>query len=110
MKLSKMIWFNGVVTVFCLFCGIYCICCGNILLGILDIVLAVANIYCVFNYIADWWETSEKVQQKFKFKCRYCGYNNVPSFWRWLFVPHIASKRYLKCEACSDRHFMRRKQ
>lgn len=109
MKLSKMIWFNAVIAAFCLFSGIYCLCHGNILIGILDIALAAANIYCVLSYIAAWWETSEKVQQKFKFRCKYCGYYNVPSFWRWLFVPHIGSKRYLKCEACGERHFMRRK-
>jgi hypothetical protein len=41
--------------------------------------------------------------------CKYCGYEFTPSFWAWFFVPHIGSKRYFRCEACGDKHFMRRK-
>ena len=109
MKLSKMTWFNTIVSAFCLFCGIYCICYGNILFGILDIVLAAANLYCVINYIAEWWETSEKIQKKFVFTCKKCDHKFVPSFWRWISVPHIFSMRYFKCDRCRHYSWMRRK-
>lgn len=109
MKLSKMIWFNAIVSVFCLFCGIYCICQRNTLLGILDILFSVANIYCVLNYIADWWMYSKKVSNKFVFTCSKCEHQFIPTFWSWFFGPHLGSRRYLKCEKCDKRTQMRRK-
>lgn len=109
MKISKMLWFNVFAAAACLFCGIYCIYCSKILYGILAIIFAILNIYCVLDYIAEWWEDSDEIQKKFKFTCKNCGYSFVPSFWLWFFVPHISSRRYLKCESCGNKHFMRRK-
>lgn len=110
MKLSKMTWFNAIVAAFCLFCGIYCLCRGNILIGILDIILAVLNLYCVLSFIAAWWEKSNKVRHKFIFTCPKCDHKFVPNFWRWIFVPHLGSKRYFKCDRCKHYSWMKRKQ
>lgn len=110
MKLSKMTWFNATVAALCLFCGIYSLCRGNILMGILDIILAALNLYCVLNFIAMWWEKSDKVRHKFIFTCPKCDHKLVPNFWRWIFVPHLGSKRYFKCDRCRHYSWMKRKQ
>jgi predicted RNA-binding Zn-ribbon protein involved in translation (DUF1610 family) len=109
MKLSKMTWFNATIAALCLFSGIYALCQGNISMGILNIILAVLNLYCVLSYIAAWWKRSPKVSDKFVFTCRSCEHQFIPTFWTWFFVPHIGSKRYLKCEKCDKHTWMRRK-
>ena len=82
---------------------------GNIVEGILNFIALGVIIYAVLKEAAFWWETDLELRRKFTFKCKYCGYEFTPSFWAWFFVPHIGSKRYFRCEACGDKHFMRRK-
>jgi len=65
--------------------------------------------YAILDTTAFLWKYDKKVQEKFTFRCKYCGFRFVPTFLQWLFVPHIGSKRYFKCGACGNRHFMRRK-
>lgn len=82
---------------------------GNIATGILNLVALGIIIFTVLKEAAFWWKYDEALRKKFTFKCKYCGYEFTPSFWKWLLVPHVGSKRYFRCEACGDKHFMRRK-
>lgn len=109
MKIRLVNWINLFVFVLDVFAAIFGFITGQVIMPILCIVAGVFNLYVFLSSVSLWWEKSARIQAKYRFKCKYCGYNNMPSFWRWLFVPHIGSKRYLKCEACGDRHFMRRK-
>ena len=46
---------------------------------------------------------------KVRYKCKYCGYTNkITSALKWFFIPHLGAKKWIKCEACNDRHFMKR--
>ena len=46
---------------------------------------------------------------KVSYKCRYCGYTNeITSFWKWFLTPHFGAKKWIRCEACNDRHYMER--
>lgn len=109
MKISKMTWVNATVSALCLFRGIYSFCQGDISIGILFTIFAVLNLYCVLNFLASWWKVSPKVYSKFVFTCPHCEHQFIPSFWTWFFVPHLGSRRYMKCEKCKKIHWMRRK-
>lgn len=46
---------------------------------------------------------------KLKYTCRYCGFTNeLVGFWKWFFTPHFGAKKWIRCEACNDKHFMKR--
>ena len=49
------------------------------------------------------------MKPKYTFTCPKCGHRFIPSFWTWFLVPHIGSKRYLKCKNCNKISWMRRK-
>ncbi len=82
---------------------------GNIWLGIFDLVASALNIFVFLYAISTWWMLSNKVSNKFIFTCTNCEHQFIPTFWTWFFVPHIFSKRYMKCEKCGKRSWMRRK-
>jgi hypothetical protein len=43
------------------------------------------------------------------YTCKYCGYTNeITSVLKWFFTPHLGAKKWIRCEACNDRHFMKR--
>jgi hypothetical protein len=86
-------------------------CSGNIGIGIFDLVAVGLNLFIFLCAVADWWHDSDFILDKFIFTCPNCGQKQIPSFWEWFFVPHIGSKRYLKCQdpACRKRSWMRRK-
>ena len=48
--------------------------------------------------------------KEIKYTCRYCGKTNtITTFWKWLWTPHLGSKKWLKCKYCeSKRHYMKR--
>ena len=109
MKIRLINWINLAVACIDFGVGIWGFTRSLVIVPILCLLAGAWNLFVFLHAVSLWWEKSARIQAKYRFKCKYCGYNNMPSFWRWLFVPHIASKRYLKCEACGDRHFMRRK-
>ena len=46
---------------------------------------------------------------KLTYVCKYCGFrNHITSFWKWFITPHLFSKKWLRCEACGDRYYMKR--
>jgi hypothetical protein len=82
---------------------------GNIGIGIFDLVASGLNIFAFLNAVSIWWMYSKKVSDKFVFTCKKCGHQFIPSFWKWFFAPHLASRRYFKCEKCKKVSLMRRK-
>ena len=100
---------NILVALFCLVCGIYCIANGNIVLGVLDILLSACNFYLGLLNMSVAWDRSETVKKKYLFTCKHCGEKHVPSFYAWFFVPHIFSSRLLRCPRCHKISYMRRK-
>ena len=45
-----------------------------------------------------------------RYKCRYCGnIHYITSIKRWLSIPHLGGKKWLKCDFCdSKKHYMDR--
>ena len=111
MKISILHWINLVLAILLLVLGVFNIIFGNIILGIIDIFIAVFNMYVFLAAVARWWHASDMVIDKFVFTCPKCGAKQIPSFWEWFFVPHIFSTRYLKCQnkECGKHVWMRRK-
>jgi len=112
MKIRLVNWINLVVAVICFVAAIVCFCTGstvNIVIGIFDILAGSWNLFIFLHAVAVWWERSLKVAEKFAFTCPKCGHQFIPSFWTWFFVPHIGSRRYMKCEKCDKTSWMRRK-
>lgn len=109
MKIRFLNWINLYCFLFCIAVAIVDFCTGAIVIGIIEIVIGIFNLFIFLWAVSYWWETSEKVKQKFIFTCSKCDHKFVPSFWRWIFVPHIFSIRYFKCDRCDRRSWMRRK-
>ena len=43
------------------------------------------------------------------YTCKYCGHTNeITGFWKWFWTPHFGAKKWIRCEACNDKHFMER--
>lgn len=82
---------------------------GDIVIGIFDFVIAGLNLFSFLLAAENCWNYSPEVPKKFVFTCSKCGHQFIPSFWVWFFVPHLGSRRYLKCEKCGKRTWMRRK-
>lgn len=109
MKIRFLNWVNLCCFFFCIAIAIVDFCTGKIVTGIIEIAVGIFNLFVFLWAVSDWWKTSEKVKQIFIFTCSKCGYKFVPSFWRWIFVPHIFSIRYFKCDNCDHHSWMRRK-
>ena len=111
MKIKWITWINFGCFILSTACAVVCFCVkDNIVTGFFNVFAALLNLWIFLEAVSRWWEGSEKVANKYRFKCKYCGFQNVPTFWTWFLVPHIGSRRYLRCEACNDQHFMRRKE
>lgn len=112
MKIRLVNWLNLVAACLCFVAAVLSFYAGrpiNIVIACLNLVAGAWNAFIFLHAVAVWWERSMKVAAKFVFTCRKCEHQYIPSFWAWFFVPHIGSRRYLKCEKCKTRSFMRRK-
>ena len=109
MKIRWISWLNLSLALYLIFISILNFINGNILWGIWDILVGLLNLCAFLIAIDNWWMYSKKVADKFVFTCKHCKHQFIPSFWTWFFVPHIASKRYMKCEKCKKLSLMRRK-
>jgi hypothetical protein len=89
--------------------GFYAGCPINIVIACFCIVAGLWNAFVFLQAVSRWWERAPKVADKFVFTCRNCEHQFIPTFWAWFFVPHIGSRRYLKCEKCEIHSLMRRK-
>lgn len=107
--MKKIIIIATILSILLFALAIYNCIFGNIVEGIFNFVALGIVVSVVLKEVAFWWETDLELRQKFTFKCKYCGHQFIPSFWTWLFVPHIASRRYMKCEKCKKLSLMRRK-
>lgn len=107
--MKKILCIAIILSILLLAFAIYNCMSGDLVEGILNFVALGIVVFTVLKEVAFWWKYDEALRKKFTFKCRYCGYEFTPSFWKWLFIPHIGSKRYFRCKACGDRHFMRRR-
>lgn len=47
---------------------------------------------------------------KVRYTCKHCEHTNeITSFWKWFWTPHLGAKKWLKCNYCeAKRHFMKR--
>lgn len=112
MKIRLVNWFNLIFACLDFVVAILCFCTGrplSIVMACVCLVIGLWNIFMFLHAVSVWWEHSLKVANKFVFTCRHCEHQFIPTFWVWFFVPHIGSRRYLKCEKCRTRSFMRRK-
>ena len=112
MKIRLVNWLNLVAACLCFVAAVLGFYAGspvNIIIACLNLVAGTWNAFIFLHAVAVWWERSPKVAAKFVFTCRKCGHQFIPSFWSWFFVPHIGSRRYLKCEKCHKHSWMRRK-
>lgn len=109
MKIRWINWLNLCLVPLMIFYSILKFMSGDIVSGIVFIVIAVLNAYAFLIAVDNWWMYSKKVSDNFVFTCKHCGHQFIPSFWKWFFVPHIASRRYMKCEKCKKLSLMRRK-
>lgn len=112
MKIKLVNWLNLFVACLDFVAAIIGFCAGqpiNIIMACLCIVAGLWNAFVFLHAVSVWWERSPKVANKFVFTCHNCEHQFIPTFWAWFFVPHIGSRRYLKCEKCGTRSFMRRK-
>ena len=109
MKIKALNWLNLSLAFILLFVAILNFEDGNIYTGIFDLFAAGINIYAFLLAAVNWWNTSTKVYKKFVFTCPKCEHQFIPTFWTWIFVPHIGSRRYMKCEKCHKISWMRRK-
>lgn len=112
MKIRLVNWLNLVAACLCFVAAVLGFCAGhpvNIVIACFNIVAGAWNAFIFLQAVSVAWERSLKVASKFVFTCRNCEHQFIPTFWAWFFVPHISSRRYLKCEKCGTRSFMRRK-
>ena len=111
MRIRLLNWINFSFAIALFILAIVNFCIDNIFIGIFDLVVVGLNLFIFLSAVADWWRNSDFILDKFVFTCPNCGQKQIPSFWEWFFVPHIGSRRYLKCQspACRKRSWMRRK-
>ena len=114
MKIRLISWLNLIMFFICITLAIIKICTGDInglVVGIFGIIVGIVNLFVFLCSVATWWHDSDFILDKFVFTCPKCGQKQIPNFWEWFFVPHIGSKRYLKCQDpdCRKRSWMRRK-
>lgn len=109
MKIRFLNWINLFVFALDIFAALFGFMTGQIIMPILCIAAGLFNLYAFLYSVSLWWEKSEKVRNKFIFTCPKCTHKFVPNFWRWIFVPHIFSKRFFKCDMCGHYSWMRRK-
>ena len=109
MKIRLINWINLAVALLDFGVCIWCFTRNLIVVPILCLVAGAWNLFVFVHAVSVWWEKSEKVRHKFIFTCPKCDHKFVPSFWRWISVPHIFSKRYFKCDRCKHYSWMRRK-
>lgn len=82
---------------------------GNIIIGIVDLIGFGIIVFALLDHVAFLWDYSPEVSRKYIFTCPKCGHQSIPTFWTWFLVPHIGSRRYMKCEKCHKLSWMRRK-
>jgi ABC-type uncharacterized transport system permease subunit len=112
MKIRLVNWINLAVAIICFAAAIIGFCnsdVATIVVAVFNIIAGSWNLFIFLHAVSVWWEKSEKVRHKFIFTCPKCDHKFVPSFWRWILVPHIFSKRYFKCDRCRHYSWMRRK-
>ena len=108
MKLNVLNLVNLFFFIFDIFVAIYSFISGQFILPILFVIAGIFNLYVFLYSVSLWWKTSKKIRDEYVFECKYCNFRFNPTFWQWFFVPHIGSKRYLKCKACGARSFMKK--
>ena len=109
MKIRLVNWLNLAVACIDFVAAIMGFCIGSPIIACFCIAAGLWNAFVFLHAVSVWWERSPKVSAKFVFTCRRCEHQFIPSFWAWFFVPHFASRRYLKCEKCGKHTWMRRK-
>lgn len=109
-KIHLINWINLLCFFVSFIFMIKCFLIGDIINGILEIIISICNLFIFLLAISKWWRDSKTVKQKFIFTCPQCEYQFVPNFWRWFFNPHIFSMRYFKCNKCGHRSLMKRKK
>ena len=109
MKIRLINWINLAVALIDFGVSIWCFTRSLIAVPIFCLVAGAWNLFVFFHAVSVWWERSPKVAEKFVFTCSNCEHQSIPAFWAWFFVPHLGSRRYLKCEKCGKHTWMRRK-
>jgi hypothetical protein len=47
---------------------------------------------------------------KVRYTCRYCSKTNeITSFWKWFWTPHLGAKKLLECKHCKLISYMYRR-
>lgn len=109
MRIRFINWVNLGLFLACFVLACISLSAGNIVIGIFDFVAAGLNLFSFLLAAENYWNYSPEVPKKFVFTCPKCGHQFIPTFWAWFFVPHLGSRRYLKCEKCGKRTWMMRK-
>jgi hypothetical protein len=114
MKIRLVNWLNLAAACLCFAAAVLGFIAGKpvtIVIACFDIIAGAWNAFVFLHAVAVWWHDSDFVLDNFVFTCPKCGQKQIPSFWDWFFVPHIGSRRYLKCQNsdCKKRCWMRRK-
>lgn len=109
MKIRILNWVNLVLAIILIVVAILNFIASDIITGIVDIIIAGLNLFAFLLAVNSWWIYSAKVANKFVFTCPKCEHQAIPTFWTWFFVPHLGSRRYMKCEKCTKISWMRRK-